>query len=83
MKVYGIAAVKYEPKPPVGELHISYQRIRLINEMSFPFWFIYPTQLPLGEDTKAKRMPCGMVLLTDIGKVDVTQLIGGVEHHLQ
>lgn len=82
MKAHGIAAVKYKTKPPIDEFHGSNQCVRFIGEQSFPTRLVYPSQLPLSEDTEAKHMPGGMILLADIGKIDVTQLIGGIKHHL-
>jgi hypothetical protein len=61
-------------EPDVGEECLPVEA-----EVALPAWVVEPAELTLRPDAKAKRMSQGMILLANVGPIEIAYLVGLVE----
>src|SRR5207247_5833487 len=74
-----VPAIEAQLERGVIEMSVPDERLVLVIDAPLPAAIADPHERPVGPDSEAARLAGGVVLLTDVGVVEVAQLIVGVE----
>ena len=79
VEVDRVGELQGECKARVAEPDAGEERLLVEAEVALPAWVAEPAELALRPDANAKRMSQRMVLLANVGPVEIAYLVGLVE----
>jgi hypothetical protein len=79
VEVHGVPATKSQAERRVVQGRVTDERLVLVLDVDLPAVVSDPAELSVDPDAESARSADGVVLLSDVGVVDVAQLIARVE----